>query len=72
MVPDGYDIALEKDEHMTDVHILAIDLSKRSLQVCEIAEGQAVLFIRIASCTKLETVLRINEPGNNRADRRAC
>lgn len=30
MMPDRRDVAPEKEEHMTDVHILAIDLAKRS------------------------------------------
>ena len=42
MMPDRRDIALEKEEHMTEVHILAIDLAKRSFQVCATAAGGAV------------------------------
>ncbi|CAN5488404.1 hypothetical protein BH10PSE12_BH10PSE12_06990 [soil metagenome] len=42
---------------MTDVHILAIDLAKRSFQVCATAAGGAVLFNRMVSHAKLETVL---------------
>jgi hypothetical protein len=42
MMPDRRGIALEKAEHMTDVHILAIDLAKRSFQVCATAAGGAV------------------------------
>ncbi|MET4132941.1 hypothetical protein ABIE62_002082 [Porphyrobacter sp. MBR-155] len=34
MMPDRRDIALEKEKHMIEVHILAIDLAKRSFQVC--------------------------------------
>jgi len=30
MMPDRRDFALEKEEHVTDVHILAIDVAKRS------------------------------------------
>jgi len=43
---------------MTDVHILAIDLAKRSFQVCATAAGGGVLFNRMVSRAKLETVLR--------------
>lgn len=43
MMPDRRDIALEKEEHMTDVHILAIDLAKRSFQACATSAGGAVL-----------------------------
>ena len=41
-MPDWRDIALEKEEHMTDVHFLAIDLAKRSFQVCAAAAGGPV------------------------------
>ena len=41
MMPDRRDIAPEKEEQMTDVHILAIDLAKRSFQVCATAPGGA-------------------------------
>jgi len=41
MMPDRRDVALEKEENMTDVHILAIDLAKRSFQVCATAAGGA-------------------------------
>jgi hypothetical protein len=41
---------------MTDVHILAIDLAKRSFQVCGTALGGAVLFNRMVSRAKLETI----------------
>ena len=42
--PASYDArpaygAPEKEEQMTDVHILAIDLAKRSFQVCATAPG---------------------------------
>lgn len=47
---------------MTDVHILAIDLAKRSFQVCATAVGGAVLFNRMVSRAKLETVLREQAP----------
>ncbi len=41
MMPDQRVFAREKEEHMTDVHILAIDLAKRSFQVCATAMGGA-------------------------------
>ena len=47
---------------MTEVHILAIDLAKRSFQVCATARGGAVLFNRMVSRAKLETVLREQAP----------
>ena len=47
---------------MTDVHILAIDLAKRCFQVRATAAGRAVLFNRIVSCEKLETILREQMP----------
>lgn len=40
MMPERRDGALEMEEHMTDVHILAIDLAKRSFQVCATAPGR--------------------------------
>ncbi|EQB30276.1 hypothetical protein M529_20625 [Sphingobium ummariense RL-3] len=42
MMPDRRDAALEMEEHMTDVHILAIDLAKRSFQICATAAGGRV------------------------------
>ena len=47
---------------MTDVHILAIDLAKRSFQICATAPGGAVLFNRTVSRTKLEAHLREQAP----------
>ena len=47
---------------MTDVHILAIDLAKRSFQICATAPGRAVLFNRTISRTKLEAHLREQAP----------
>jgi len=41
MMPDRCGFALEKEEFMTDVHILAIDLAKRSFQICATAPGGA-------------------------------
>ncbi len=61
-MPDRRAFALEKGEHMTDVHILAIDLAKRSVQIWATAVGGAVLFNRMASRAKLETVLREQPP----------
>ena len=37
-------VALTEGKQMTQVHILAIDLAKRSFQVCETDRGGAVLF----------------------------
>lgn len=42
---------------MPDVHILAIDLAKRSFQVCAADRGGTVLFNRAVSRTKLEQML---------------
>lgn len=42
---------------MTQVHILAIDLAKRSFQVCATDRGGAVLFNRVLSRTKLQQLL---------------
>lgn len=47
---------------MTDVHILAIDFAKSSFQVCGTALGGAVLFNRMVSRAKLETILREQAP----------
>jgi transposase len=41
MMPDRRDVALKKEDQMTDVHILAIDLAKRNFQVCGTALGGA-------------------------------
>ncbi len=62
MMPDRRDVALEKEEHMTDVHILAIDFAKRSLSTGATAAGGAVLFNRMVSRAKLETALRDQPP----------
>ena len=62
MMPDWRDVALETEEHMTDVHILAIDVAKHSFQVCATAAGGAVLFNRMVSRAKLETALREQTP----------
>ncbi len=57
-MPDRCDVALEKEEQMANVHILAIDLAKRNFQVGATAAGGAALFNRMVSRAKLETVLR--------------
>ena len=62
MMLDRRDVALEKEEQMTDVYILAIDLAKRSFQVCATAPRGAVLFNRTVSRARLEAVLRDQAP----------
>jgi transposase len=62
MMPKWRNVALEKEEHMTDVHILAIDLAKRSFQVCATTLGGAVLINRTVSRAKLEAILREQAP----------
>lgn len=47
---------------MTEVHILAIDLAKRSFQVCRTALEGPVLFNRMVSRAKLETILHEQAP----------
>jgi transposase len=47
---------------MADVHILAIDLAKRSFQVCATDPGGAVLFNRTVSRAKLEQLLGTQQP----------
>ena len=47
---------------MSEVHILAIDLAKRSFQVCGADRGGAVLFNRTVSRSKLEQSLRGQSP----------
>lgn len=47
---------------MTDIQIIAIDLAKRSFQVCATAPGGAVLFNRTVSRAKLEKLLREHPP----------
>ncbi|MGB5076775.1 MAG: IS110 family transposase [Sphingorhabdus sp.] len=47
---------------MSEVHILAIDLAKRSFQVCATAVGGAVLFNRTVSRAKLEKLLSEQSP----------
>ena len=42
---------------MNDVHILAVDLAKRSFQVCATDRGGAVLYNRMISRQKLEQLL---------------
>jgi transposase len=62
MMSDRRDVVPEKEEHITEVHILAIDLAKRSFQTCATALGRAVLFDRTVSLTKFESVLREQPP----------
>jgi transposase len=47
---------------MTDVYILAIDLSKRSFQVCATARGGAVIFNWMVLRAKFEAILREQAP----------
>lgn len=47
---------------MSDVHILAIDLAKRSFQVCGTDRGGAVLFHRTLSRAKLMQMLNAQKP----------
>ncbi|EQB11424.1 IS110 family RNA-guided transposase [Sphingobium lactosutens] len=47
---------------MADVHILAIDLAKRSFQVCATDPGGTVLFNRTVSRSKLEQMLGAQQP----------
>jgi transposase len=50
-------VALTEERQMTQVHILAIDLAKRSFQVCATDRGGAVLFNRVLSRTRLQQLL---------------
>ena len=47
---------------MPDVHVLAIDLAKRSFQVCGTDRGGAVLFNRTVSRSKLIQLLNAQPP----------
>ena len=47
---------------MSDVHVLAIDLAKRSFQVCATDRGGAVLFNRTLSRTKLTQLMQAQPP----------
>lgn len=47
---------------MSDVHMLAIDLAKRSFQVCGTDRRGAVLFNRTVSRAKLMQMLDAREP----------
>ena len=42
---------------MSEVHVLAVDLAKRSFQVCAVDRGGAVLYNRMISRSKLEQML---------------
>ena len=61
MMPDRRVVLPAKEEQMSDIHVLAIDLAKRSFQVCATALGGAVLFNRTMSRSKLEALLREQE-----------
>lgn len=54
--------APSKEERISDVHVLAIDLAKRSFQVCGTARGGAVLFNRTVSRAKLVHMLAVQAP----------
>ena len=41
MMPDRRVVLPAKEEQMSDIHVLAIDLAKRSFQVCATALGGA-------------------------------
>jgi transposase len=62
MVPVRRNTAPEKEGDMTNAHILAIDLAKRSFQVCGTALGGAVPFNRTVSRAKLEKILAEQPP----------
>ena len=51
-----------KERHISEVHILAIDLAKPSFQVCPTAPGGAVLFNRRVSRARLEKILSEQAP----------
>lgn len=53
---------MKEDRDMAEVHVLAIDLAKRSFQVCGTDRGGAVLFNRTVSRLKLEQTLRAQPP----------
>lgn len=61
--------SMSKEETMSDVHILAIDLAKRSFQVCGTDRGGAVLFSRTLSRGKLMQMLDAQEPCKRGSDR---
>lgn len=50
-------VALTLEKQMTQVHILAIDLAKRSFRVCGTDRGGAVLFNRVLSRARLLQLL---------------
>jgi hypothetical protein len=51
-----------KEESLSDVHVLAIDLAKRSFQVCTTDRVGAVLFNRTVSRTRLMQMLSSRAP----------
>jgi transposase len=53
---------LSKEETMSAVHILAIDLAKRSFQVCGTDRGGAVLFNRTLSYARRMQMLDAQKP----------
>jgi transposase len=55
-------VALTEGRQMTQVHILAIDLAKRSFQVCGTDRGGAVLFNRLLSRARLQQLLNEQSP----------
>ena len=55
-------VALTEERQMTQVHILAIDLAKRSFQVCGTDRGGAVLFNRVLSRARLQQFLGEQSP----------
>jgi transposase len=55
-------VALTEERQMTQVHILAVDLAKRSFQVCGTDRGGAVLFNRVLSRARLQQFLSEQSP----------
>jgi len=55
-------VAFTEEEQMTQVHILAIDLAKRSFQVCGTDRGGAVLFNRVLTRARLIQLLNEQSP----------
>ena len=53
---------MKEGRDMAEIHVLAIDLAKRSFQVCGTDRGGAVLFNRTVSRLKLEQTLRAQPP----------
>ena len=55
-------VALTEGRQMTQVHILAINLAKRSFQVCGTDRGGAALFNRHLSRARLQQLLNEQSP----------